>query len=269
MRTSIHVNLDLCCHCGQCVQDCVTHALILDDADIPAFAEGKEKNCVGCQHCMAICPTGALSFGGKNPEDSLPVGMGKSDDLLRLIQSRRSIRFYKKEDVGQEMLGKLSAMLPYIPTGGNADNLYFTLIGSRKKMDAIRKTTYECMAKASDPSPMFIMARDAYAAGNDVVYRGAPSLIAVAIDKEKTIPGCEMADPIIALSYCELYAQSLGLGTLWCDYAVLCAKQIPEVMALLEIPQNYELVYILLFGLPAVHYARTIQPELFTIRVLQ
>ena len=39
---------------------------------------------------------------------------------------------------------------------------------------------------------------------------------------------CANIDPIIALSYVELYAQSLGLGTCWCGFAQTCFKLMPE-----------------------------------------
>ena len=136
-------------------------------------------------------------------------------------------------------------------------------------MDEIRKTTYDIVMSRENPSYIEALAKDAFSKGNDIIYRGAPSMIAVAIDKSKTVKGCETADPIIALSYFELYAQSLGLGTLWCDLALTISRQIPEVYALLEIPQNYTLDYIMLFGIPRVKYSRTVQPEKFDIKLLR
>ncbi|MBQ7456538.1 MAG: nitroreductase family protein [Desulfovibrio sp.] len=269
MQRSITVDQERCCHCGLCVKDCVVNALQLNEGEVPRYVQGKEENCVGCQHCFAICPTGALSFGNKRSQDSLQVGYGKSDDLLRLIQSRRSIRFYKKEDVGQDILNNLVSMLPYAPTGGNADNLHFSIVSTREKMDEIRAISYQKIGESKDMPQVFYQAREAFAAGNDMIFRNAPAMIAVALNLERTIPGCEIADPIIALSYFELYAQSLGLGTLWCDWALMIAKKIPEIYAKLQIPEKYTLQYIILFGLPAVRYSRTIQPEMFSVNLIR
>lgn len=268
MQKSITVDADTCVHCGMCIEDCVLGILEFDADEIPRYVPEKAHTCVACQHCMAICPAGALSFGGKDPQNSLPVAMGNSEDLLRLIMSRRSVRSYARESVPHETLQRLMAMLPFVPTGGNADNLFFSIVETKEKMDEIRKVTYETILSGVSPSRFHTAAKEAYAAGKDIIYRGAPSMIAVAIDKAKTIEGCETADPIIALSYFELYAQSLGLGTLWCDMAVTIANQTPEVYALLEIPPNFTLNYTMLFGKPAVPYARTIQPEMFTIKLL-
>ena len=102
---------------------------------------------------MAICPVGALSFGGKNPADSEPVGNWNGDELLRLIKSRRSVRFYNKQDIPQETMTKLIEMLSYPPTGGNRDNLHFSIIGTAEKMRAIEKITYDKISASGTPSP--------------------------------------------------------------------------------------------------------------------
>ena len=86
-------------------------------------------------------------------------------------------------------------------------------------------------------------------------------MVAVSVDNSKVIAGCENADPIIALSYLDLYAQSLGLGTLWTDATLTVMKELPEVRALLEIPDECELNYVMLLGVPAIQYRRTVQRE--------
>lgn len=268
MIKKISVDEEKCIHCGLCIEDCVMGIIAFDAQEIPQFtADGAEK-CCSCQHCMAVCPSGALSIGGKRPQDSSAVCHGNSEDLLQLIKSRRSVRFYRNESVPSDILDKLVAMLPFVPTGGNADNLHFSIIATKEKMEHIRKTTYDTILALPKPTAIQQRAKESFLTGKDAIYRRAPSMIVVAIDKSKTIPGCETADPIIALSYFELYAQSLGLGTVWCDYAVLVAKQTPEVYSLLEIPANYELDYIMMFGIPNIKYSRTIQPEMFNVHLL-
>lgn len=76
---------------------------------------------------------------------------------------------------------------------------------------------------------------------------------------------CRPVDPIIALSYLELYAQSLGLGTLWDGYAVAMANHFPEVKEKFHIPEHCKLGFVVILGIPAVKYART--PQLGTKNV--
>lgn len=269
MIKKITIDKNKCIHCGLCIKDCIVRVLEFDENKNPKYCNGGENVCVACQHCMAICPTGALSFGDKNPANSLKVGYANSEELLQLIQSRRTVRQYKNESIPQDKLEKIIKMLPYPPTGGNRDNLHFSIVETKEKMEEIRKITYEKILAEKEFNPIFETAKKAFLSGDDIVYRGATSMIAVAIDKNNTIAGCETADPIIALSYVDLYAQSLGLGTVWCDFALTIAKQISEVYNLLEIPENYTLDYIMLLGVPAVKYTRTTQPEMHRIKLLK
>lgn len=268
MIKSITVDENKCIHCGMCVRDCIVQCIQFDAKKIPRYVEGGDKICVACQHCMAICPKGALSFGGKNPADSDAAGYGNSEDLLRLIKSRRSFRFFQKQDIPPEKLSKIADMLAFPPKGGNVDSLHFSIVGTAEKMRAIEKLTYETIAAIPQGSPVIEFCRDNYNKGIDFIYRGAPSLVAVSVNKAKAIPGCENADPIIALSYLELYAQSLGLGTLWTDAALSVLNELPEVKAMLEIPADYELNYVMLLGVPAIKYKRTVQREPANVQII-
>ena len=74
---------------------------------------------------------------------------------------------------------------------------------------------------------------------------------------------CVNIDPIIALSYFELYAQSLGIGTCWCGFAQVCMQLFPELAEQMRVPEGYKVSYVMLFGPSHVKYSRTTQPETF------
>lgn len=268
MKKSIAVDEQKCIHCGMCIKDCIVNCLEFDENKFPKYAKDGEKICVGCQHCMAICPKGALSFGGKNPENSESINFCKSEDLLNLIKSRRSFRSFQEKDVPQEKITKLIEMLAYPPKGGNIDDLYFSIVGTAKKMREIEKFTYDKIFSMQTDSRIINICKETYKNGNDLIFRGASSMIAVSVDNTKAIAGCENADPIIALSYFELYAQSLGLGTVWSDATLTVFQEIPEVRAFLEIPENFTLNYIILFGIPKIKYSRTVQRELSNVKII-
>ncbi len=251
-----------------CLQECVVGCIAFDSEKIPGYILDGDKMCVGCQHCFAVCPTGALSFGGKNPADSLKVGYDDSEELLRLIKSRRSVRFFKQQDVPSEKISMLTEMLAYPPKGGNADSLHFTIVGTLEKMQAIKNFTYDTIQSMDKGSPVIEFCREKFNKGIDFIYRSAPSMIAVSVDKSRAIPGCENADPIIALSYLDLYAQSIGLGTLWSDCTLSVMNELSKVKAMLKIPAGYELNYTLLLGIPSVTYQRTVQREAANIQIL-
>ena len=266
MERKIAVDRSKCIHCGLCIKYCMMGCLEFDSERIPQYRAGAQASCVGCQHCMAICPKGALSFGGLDPAFSDTVGYGNDEELLSLIKSRRSVRFFRQEDVSPEAIRKISEMLAYTPKGGNVDCLHFTIVGTRSKMEEITKIAYDAAAKSS--SPMMKFCTESKARGIDIIYRDAPSMLIVSIDLKKAVAGCETVDPIIALSYADLYAQSLGLGTLWDDCAVFAGKELPQVLEAYQIPEGYTLSFILLLGKPAVKYQRSPQKTLTGITVL-
>lgn len=96
MKRMIAVDEEKCIHCGMCLRDCVASCLEFDDQKIPRYIKDGEKMCLACQHCLAVCPTGAFSFGGLDPAASDPVTTVDSAAMLGLIKSRRSIRQYKE-----------------------------------------------------------------------------------------------------------------------------------------------------------------------------
>ena len=262
MKT-ISIDKEKCVRCGLCISDCLSGCIAFDKENYPEMAD--ESRCISCQHCMAICPAGALSFNGKNPENSEPVDY---NEILRLIKSRRSVRQYKEEEISSENMQKLKEMLPYIPTGCNAHSLHFSIVETKSAMNVIRKRVNELLVKTLSYkviSPLldkFSRYKNALINGEDVIFRDAPHMIVVS--SSVTAP-CATVDPIIALSYFELYAQHLGVGTCWCGFAEACLKFFPEICDMLEIPSGYKPVYVMLFGMPKVKYQRTIQPEPYKI----
>ena len=259
----IEIDKEKCVKCGLCANDCLTECIEFDEDGFPKMSH--EERCLKCQHCLMVCPQGALSFNGKKPENSEETNYS---DILSLIKSRRSVRKYKTEDVSTETIEKLKEMLPYIPTGCNSHALHFSIVTKREVMDEIRKKVNESLLNAMSKkilSPLvnqFKYYKDVLMKGEDIVFRNAPHIVVVS--SPITAP-CASTDPIIALSYFELYAQSLGLGTCWCGYGQICVKLFPEICEILEIPSGYTPQYVMLFGLPDVKYHRTPQPEKYTI----
>ena len=253
------VDVNKCIKCGLCVDDCITGSIEKDSGGIPHMTD--KNRCIDCQHCFSICPKGAITFDEKNPENSESVDY---NNLISLIKSRRSVRQYKQENVSEEKLNKLKEMLNFVPTGCNSHSLHFSIVENKEAMDEIRNTVSSKLLNSVSYnvlSPVFnkfSKYKDALKKGEDIIFRGAPHMIVAS--SPITAP-CANIDPVIALSYFELYAHNLGLGTCWCGFAQICIKMYPEVCDMLQIPNGYVPVYAMLFGEPAINYKRTIQPE--------
>ena len=260
---SIKIDKEKCIQCGLCINDCISGCIEFDDDNYPKITNS--SHCLKCQHCLCICPQGALSFNDKNPENSENVS---TKNLLSLIKSRRSIRKYKDEELTEEEFQKIKDMLPYIPTGCNSHKLHFSIVEKKSVMNTLKEKVNTKILKFLNNkvlSPVvkhFEVYKKAFEKGEDIIFRNVPHMIVVS--SPITAP-CAPQDPIIALSYIELYAQSLGLGTCWCGYAEICIKLFPELCEILEIPKGYTPVYAMLLGKPDVKYQRVPQPEPYRI----
>lgn len=144
--------------------------------------------CWGCQHCLTVCPNGAISVLGKKPENSLPLPSDAiSIDLERLVCSRRSCRHYKDENVDPELLNELLAAVEATPTGGNKQKMEFTVIDDRAELDKLRKMICEGVKDLKkqgiypyswDEESYGIMeARGPQAMNGDIYFCSAPHII--------------------------------------------------------------------------------------------
>lgn len=264
----LKIDEEKCIHCGLCMKECPACCIEMGESGVPYMSKDKEEHCIKCQHCLAVCPVGALSILGKNPDDSQPVGNINPDDLLSLIKSRRSIRNYRPVNLDSERMSKLKDMLKWTPTGCNFHDLHFAFVDDIEVMDDIRSKINSRLIKflgnkfAGKALEKFASYRDALINGEDVIFRGAPHMVIVSAPLNAP---CANVDPMIALSYFDLYAQSLGVGTLWCGFAQMCFKLFPDMCEYIEIPDGYKVSYVMLFGEPDVKYARSTQPEEFKV----
>lgn len=260
------VDKDKCIGCARCVKDCIAYALALDENNKPYLSKDGENRCISCQHCMAVCPVGAISILNKNPENSDPVWNHNPDAVLNLIKSRRSTRHYKSENLDAETLQKLKDMLNWTPTGCNFHKLHFAFVEDKDIMDKIRDYVNKKLIKiltgniVNKIKTKFSHYKDALVNGEDVIFRGAPHMVVVSAPINAP---CVNIDPVIALSYFELYANSLGVGTCWCGFAHICMQLFPELAIQMKVPHGYKIAYVMLFGKPDIKYSRTTQPEPF------
>ena len=89
--------------------------------------------CRDCQHCITVCPVGAISLGDIDSDELEESFFVDEKEMITMIKSRRSVRKYKQEDVPTEKTEKIKEMLSYPPTGGNLDNLHFTIVSTKEK----------------------------------------------------------------------------------------------------------------------------------------
>jgi len=262
---SFTIDRQKCNSCNQCALDCPARIITMEGA-YPTIAPEKEGSCFKCQHCLAVCPTGAVSILGRKPEDSLTLAgqLADPDQLEMLIKGRRSVRRFRSENLEPELLLRLIETANYAPTGVNARQVLFTVVDNLEVMDQLRRETMQRLAglaregKLPKGREYFNDSIRAWEEeGIDTVYRGAPHLIVASAPRDCPTPE---ADCLIALSYFELFAQSLGVGCVWEGMARwIFSDLLPQLRLKLGIPENHLVGYVIAFGKPSVRYHRTVQ----------
>ncbi|MCX6992609.1 MAG: nitroreductase family protein [Kiritimatiellaeota bacterium] len=262
------VNAKRCTHCGLCAADCPAR-IITQEGQVPPFiSPDKEPLCLQCQHCLAVCPTAAISILGRNPDNSLPLASDsfpRFDQMARFIRGRRSVRQYKDENVDPALIDQLLATLANGPTGVNNRKLTFTVIDDKAVMQRLREKVLAALAAANKagriPERLKYLqeAPPAYYEHKvDIIFRGAPHALVVSALSDAPCPGEDVA---LTLAYFELLAQSARLGTVWWGMLKMTLETLPDLKGLFGLPPRHRYYYGMLFGIPAIRYPRTVQRD--------
>lgn len=258
------VDQELCIGCESCVDDCPLLILTMD-GDTPTVVSDRESMCVRCLHCLTVCPTGAVSINGFTPDDCMELEgvLPEAGQIEALIRGRRSVRSYQDKSVEPAVMERLLQVAWQAPTGVNARDVLFTVVDDREVMNRLRTSVMDRLADlvSSGSLPEHLQVFAGFAKlwqdkGVDTLFRGAPHLIITSAPQNSPCPD---QDCIIALSYFELFAQSMGLGTVWDGLAKRAFVDLmADLTAELGIPDDHNIGYVMAFGLPAVEYHRTV-----------
>lgn len=254
-----------CTRCHACADECPVKIIHLKDG-WPTIPEHKEATCYKCMHCLAVCPTAALSILGKHPDESVALrgAVPNATQLETLLKGRRSVRRYRAENLDRATIDRLLAAGWHGASGHNARQVRLTLIDDRESLQRLRGdilariaelTRNKALPEGLEFFSTFVRAWER--SGEDVIFRGAPHLVIASADERCTTP---RVDCVIVLAGFELMAQSMGLGTLWNGLAKWSLERImPELPARLGVPTEHRIGYVMSFGRPAVTYQRTVQ----------
>jgi nitroreductase/NAD-dependent dihydropyrimidine dehydrogenase PreA subunit len=207
---------------GLCVRECPTGIIRLKRSDgYPALMPKSEQACLACGHCVAVCPYGAMS-NARVPLEACPsikkdllIGPEQAKQFLR---SRRSIRSFKNQPVERKVLQSMIETARYAPTASNAQTIQWMVFDDKEHIRRLSEMTVawlkDLMAKMPGDRyapyiPVIIMAWDK---GMDRILRNAPALV-VATAPRRNPDG--MVDVALTLTYLDLIASTMGLGTCW------------------------------------------------------
>lgn len=274
-KTYFKVDPSKCIGCGKCVNVCSGMVLELKDGApvMKPFERFGWRGCWRCQHCLAVCPQGAISIFGKKPEDSLPPPPPEMGEYMeRLVVNRRSCRRFLDKNVEPKIITDILNAMAAAPTGGNAQGVEYTVIDDKDRVHEIWKAAYAKMdadAKRHIYTHSFsdfyygkMKESEKTVRKGDLLFCGAPHLF-IAHERcagkwaEDSKVNCN-----IATAYFELLCNAHGLGSTIMSYSAEVLNELaPEARAMLNIPKDHYTGLIVGFGYPEIVYARGVQKD--------
>lgn len=215
--------------------------------------------CIACGHCVAICPTAAID-NEKTPfaqqVDTKNVAKLNPQQAEHFLRWRRSIRNYKEESVPKEELTKLVDIARLAPTSGNSQGISFVVVENKQLIEKAIELSVQMM----ENSPLRHLVEEAIRRyredGEDSVFRGAPNVIMTIADKDLR---CARDNSVSVLTYLELYAPSLGLGSCWAGIFEICASiENSPMLELFNIPEGKMITAAVMVGYPKYSYKRLV-----------
>ena len=235
---NIFIDIDKCTGCGLCVEVCKDFGFEIVDHKV-SKTDNSVFGCIACGHCMLICPTGVIAIEGRTlspvqlfelPEKNIVPDF---NNLLALLQRRRSIREFKDLPVEEEKINQILDAAQTAPMGIPPSDVHVLVLENKtqvhnfavefsKYLNSIRWMASNWFitfmrpfwGKANDEmmhsfiKPVFDIYVDSMNKGDNWINYDAPLAMYF-----YGSPYSDPADPIVAATYAMLAAESLGLGT--------------------------------------------------------
>ena len=244
-----------CVGCGMCVKDCLAGNLKVQEKK--AVVKG---TCFQCGHCVAICPVGAVSIPDYDMDDVEEYDPETfdvdPDTLLHAIKFRRSIRFFKPQQVEEKDLSYLIQAGRYTATAKNAQDCCFVFVQNEREelkrrvwqfIEEMEQREGRNIAKEKLPYLAFNRQRKADPS-NDFLFRNAPCVLYITSEWP--------LDAGLAAQNIETMAAALGMGVLFDGYLARISDANEELKTWLGL-EGKEIKACMLLGYPAKCYART------------
>lgn len=250
--SKVTIDREACLKDGICVEACPFQLFRKGDDGIPVFDTECEQACMACGHCLAVCPSGAVTLNGVTADMCAPAGSAPKiaeAQVFDLFKSRRSIRTYKRRPVPREMLSRLLDMTRWAPTAKNVQPVQWIMFERPETVHELAGMVVDWYRETGD-NPGLVTA---WERGVDMIHRNAPHLAVVHADAGVIKPS---ENCVIAMTSLEVAATALGMGACWAGFFMNAAKRHPPLVERLDLPRHHEVYGALMIGYPKYRYPR-------------
>lgn len=292
-NAEIQIDHQKCTVCGLCVTVCKGAPLRIADNKIQVD-QSQLFGCIGCGSCMAVCPNDAIKIEGRDISfaDTFPLSHAREsagyDQLLSLLQSRRSTRDFQEKDIEPEIIQKILHAAATAPMGIPPSEVGVVVLSGRRKVADLKDRLLVFLKQAASFFSPFLLAlmspfmskEDSLAmkqfvapvirfylkdaeSGRDWFFYNAPLALCF-----HATPYADPADAYIAATYAMLAGQALGLGTCMLGFPMMMVQYSRKIRDEFHFPKKMRGGLVVIMGYPKQKYRRGINRRFASVEIL-
>lgn len=276
----IVVDHEVCRRCGQCVEACIHMKLEQPDKSAPPRV-AEDMDCIACGHCVAVCPTGALSHSAFGNGSIRPLNLEilpTADQMMEALRARRSYRKFKDERIPREVLEQVIEAARLAPSAHNTQTTSFVVVEDPEMLKRVVDLTLRFLDGMAKYFRHPIKGRIARLMGGDQV-RGVMPMIPVfegvvqlakdggdlpmlleapawIVFHSAKDAGYGKVNASVAMQNAMLMADRLGLGTFYTGFLLVPTMRGFSMHDLLGLDHDQEIHGALAVGVPRLEYKK-------------
>ena len=276
----VTIDPDKCTVCGTCVERCDR---CFSEKDGRIEAEAGVENCILCGHCVALCPTDAITHQKMDMNAFVDISEQtrlESRAFIGFLKERRSHRHFLDKPISKGDLEILLDAGRYAPTGSNVQNTEILLYTDREKIKKVsdltidyfmwveervkrKLTRLEAEGKKDTDDYRFtqrtlgIGARMAgtKASGRDPLFYDAPCLMIFHSPSQTSTP---KDNAVLIAHTIALTARTMGIETCYIGINEAASNFYPPLKEEYGIPETHQVYYSMIMGYPRLKFLKTV-----------
>ncbi len=284
----VSIDYDKCTGCSICVE---TSPRCFSQTDEKVAPQVDENTCMLCGHCVAVCPSKAITHHVVDMANFPEVSKKRlvdTGDFVHFIRERRSHRAFTGKKIPREDLEKLIDAVRYAPTGHNDQTVEIVLVTNPERRKRLSNLAVDFMAgvaredakkladlKASGKGAprelaelqgmveffqMLVQARDA---GFDPIFYEAPAVAIFHSTMQSVTP---KDNCVIASTTMGLLARTMGLETTYIALFEMASKGYKPLRDELRLPEGHQVLSVLVMGYPKIKFLRAVDRKAIKTR---